>query len=172
MLTVALVMSAGIVWADYVSGPNIAFSYLFLIPVALAARYNSGYWGISLAIILPLVRFCFYFIWNEHSSFQDAALNAGIRMMVLASAALLIDRVTRQADEIRVLRGVLPVCSFCRKIRDTNEQWRSLETYLAEHSEAKLSHTCCPECGRIHYPAFVGKEDSRSQPPDPAPNPK
>ena len=51
-----------------------------------------------------------------------------------------------QEKELKVLRGMLPICSTCRKIRDDEGQWESLEMYLDTHSDAKLTHGICPEC--------------------------
>jgi hypothetical protein len=49
-------------------------------------------------------------------------------------------------DEIKVLRGVIPICSYCKKIRDDNDAWEQLEAYLDAHSEAEFSHGICPDC--------------------------
>jgi hypothetical protein len=55
-------------------------------------------------------------------------------------------------DEIKVLRGILPICMFCKKIRDDSGYWRELETYITEHSEAMFSHGLCANCAEEHYP--------------------
>ncbi len=49
-------------------------------------------------------------------------------------------------EEIRVLSGVIPICSYCHKIRNDKEIWQQLESYITEHSEALFSHGVCPEC--------------------------
>jgi hypothetical protein len=54
-------IALAITWIDYFSRPDIAFPYLFLVPVALAARYSGAFWGLAFAVLLPLgsVRFSF-----------------------------------------------------------------------------------------------------------------
>ena len=47
---------------------------------------------------------------------------------------------------IKILSGMLPMCANCKKIRDENDQWLSLETYISRYSEATFSHGLCPEC--------------------------
>lgn len=47
---------------------------------------------------------------------------------------------------IKRLQGILPICSYCKKIRDDQNYWQQVESYLGEHSEAKFSHGICPEC--------------------------
>ena len=59
--------------------------------------------------------------------------------------------------ELRVLRGVLPICSHCRKIRTEVGDWQQLELYVREHSEADFSHGFCPDCIAEHYPAIAAQ---------------
>ncbi len=49
-------------------------------------------------------------------------------------------------NEIRTLKGVIPICSYCRNIRDNDGVWSRIETYLSKNSDAKFSHGICPEC--------------------------
>ena len=62
----------------------------------------------------------------------------------------------RQAEEdVKMLSGLLPICSNCKKIRDDAGYWNILESYIQKHSDAKFSHGMCPECSDELY----GKED-------------
>lgn len=54
--------------------------------------------------------------------------------------------------EIKTLRGILPICSRCKKIRNDEGAWTQLEVYVHERTEADFSHGCCPECARDEYP--------------------
>ncbi len=54
--------------------------------------------------------------------------------------------------ENEMLRGLLPICASCKKIRDEAGKWWHVEEYVAMHSEADFSHTICPPCRRIIYP--------------------
>ncbi|MEW5743859.1 MAG: PAS domain S-box protein [Nitrospirota bacterium] len=55
---------------------------------------------------------------------------------------------------IRTLRGLLPICSSCKKIRDDRGYWNQIEAYVHEHSEAEFSHGICPECSKRLYPDY------------------
>jgi len=70
-----------------------------------------------------------------------------------------LERVLRERDaalaEVKTLRGMLPICGFCKAIRDENGEWQSMETYISKHSQAQFSHGFCPACGEKHYPEFV-----------------
>ena len=143
---------------DYLTGPFVSFPILYLVPVTLAARYNGRIWGISLAAAMPLAHFAFSLLWPVPWSVTDSVLSCAIRIAVLVTVAFLVDRVTRQALEIRVLRGLLPVCAFCKRIRTESQQWQQMEVYITEHSEARFSHTFCPECARKHYGDVVSAQ--------------
>lgn len=63
-----------------------------------------------------------------------------------------IDVQSRLLKEIQTtLNGLLPVCSFCKKIRDNHGNWNEIEVYISEHSEVRFSHSICPKCGKAHY---------------------
>jgi PAS domain S-box-containing protein len=51
-----------------------------------------------------------------------------------------------QETEIGQLRGILPICSYCKKIRNDHDYWEQLESYISNHSEALFSHGICPDC--------------------------
>ncbi len=59
--------------------------------------------------------------------------------------------------EIQILQGLLPICSHCKKIRDEQGEWRQLERFIQENSEAEFSHSLCPECAQTIYPEFIDK---------------
>jgi CheY-like chemotaxis protein len=59
--------------------------------------------------------------------------------------------------EIRTLRGFLPTCAHCKKIRDEQGTWHGLETYITEHSEAQFSHGLCPDCIPTYFPDYHPK---------------
>ncbi len=58
----------------------------------------------------------------------------------------LISQLKHALDEIKTLRGLIPICSYCKKIRDVKGYWNQLESYISEHTEAKFSHGLCDEC--------------------------
>jgi PAS domain S-box-containing protein len=55
-------------------------------------------------------------------------------------------------EEIKALRGILPLCSFCKKIRNDKGYWEQVDVYIHKHSQADISHSICPECAKEYYP--------------------
>jgi len=65
-------------------------------------------------------------------------------------------------EDTKILRGLLPTCASCKKIRDDNGHWNQIEVYIKQHSEANFSHGICPECARKFYPDVYKEEDIES----------
>lgn len=66
-----------------------------------------------------------------------------------------ITKLKKALEDIKTLTGLIPICSYCKKIRDDKGYWNQLEIYLNEHSEATLSHGICPECLKEHFSDYV-----------------
>jgi hypothetical protein len=151
-----IAMAAAILAVDFLTGPYVQVAILFVFPVALATWSQGKIWGWVVAVSLPLARLpVFYLVWRVPSSWALEFVDTAIDVVVLLGMAQIIDYVARQRREILVLEGMLPICLFCKRIRDESGGWRQLESYIAERSEAKFTHTFCPECGRVHYGDLV-----------------
>ncbi|MCP4662510.1 MAG: response regulator, partial [bacterium] len=70
---------------------------------------------------------------------------------LLAIHRRLEDLVTERMAQVKVLRGMLPICARCKRIRDDGGYWNQLEIYIDRHSEATFSHGFCPECAQEYY---------------------
>ncbi|XUW99373.1 MAG: hypothetical protein TUN42_05595 [Dehalogenimonas sp.] len=64
--------------------------------------------------------------------------------------------------QVKMLTGLLPICANCKKIRDDNGYWSSVEKYISTHSEAEFTHGICPECLEKLYPSYYGPGKKRS----------
>lgn len=58
--------------------------------------------------------------------------------------------------EIKILRGIIPICAACKRIRTDSGSWQQIEVYIRDHSEAEFSHGLCAECFRRLYPDYSG----------------
>ena len=61
-------------------------------------------------------------------------------------------------EQIQTLRGLIPICAGCKKIRDDEGYWQQVEVYLREHTQADFSHGLCPECASRLYPDIFPKK--------------
>jgi len=78
------------------------------------------------------------------------------RMRAEEEREKLIRELQTSLSEARTLKGILPICSSCKKIRDEKGNWRDVEAYIWEHSDAEFSHGICPDCMKRLYPEFHG----------------
>ena len=78
-----------------------------------------------------------------------AVLTVGFSVWAWLAATTLGRRnheLSEALQEVRSLEGLLPICSYCKKIRDERNAWQKVETYVADHSEARFTHGVCPSC--------------------------
>lgn len=64
----------------------------------------------------------------------------------------LIEELQETLAKVKMLSGLLPICANCKKIRDDKGYWNQIESYIRDHSEAKFSHSICPDCAKKLYP--------------------
>jgi DNA-binding response OmpR family regulator len=84
-----------------------------------------------------------------------ARLDVGVRVATLQRR--LADRVAEleaTVSTIRRLQGLIPICTYCKRIRSEGNDWEQLESYISEHSEAQFSHGICPTCLLAAYSAL------------------
>lgn len=63
-----------------------------------------------------------------------------------------VEQLTELLAEVKTLRGIIPICSYCKKMRNDAGYWDSVEHYIATRSEAGFTHSICPECMEKHFP--------------------
>ncbi len=63
----------------------------------------------------------------------------------------------KAVSELKILKGFIPICASCKKIRDEEGGWNQMETYISNNSEADFSHSICPDCVKTLYPDYKNK---------------
>jgi phosphoserine phosphatase RsbU/P len=93
-----------------------------------------------------------------HPGELHARVEVGRRMIEMQDKlATKIGELHQALDQIRTLRGIVPICASCKKIRDDAGYWQQLEDYVSNNTEAEFSHGICPECAKKLYPKFYKK---------------
>lgn len=147
--------------ADFVGGPSASTHALYAVPVTLAAWYSGQVASLWLALGLPAARLTLeLYVWKlATSATQDLLLSAMIRISTLTLLTLLTFRLSEHERALRrdltTLQGLLPLCSFCKSIRNERNEWEPLEPYLEARSGADFSHGVCPACAQQHYSDFL-----------------
>ena len=85
-----------------------------------------------------------------------ARVEVGIRFMELQTK--LNDRVQeleKALTQVRRLEGLLPICSYCKRIRNEQDYWERVDAYISQHANVRFSHNICPECYEKHVKSGV-----------------
>ncbi len=158
-IVIPLVVLIGLV--DYLTGYEISVSALYLAPISLAAWYGGQISGFIVSVT-GAAAWLLADIGAGHS-FSHPALplwNAAILLALFFVVAVILARFRisndRQAklvgelrealDNAKVLRGMIPICAWCKKIRDDKGYWDEVEAYFTKNSEAIFTHGMCPAC--------------------------
>jgi DNA-binding response OmpR family regulator len=89
------------------------------------------------------------FDWDE----LRARVRIGSRIVGLQQAlGVRVSELQQALGSVRTLSGLLPICAYCKRIRDDQDYWKQIEHYLSEHSNARFSHGICPDCMQKHLP--------------------
>jgi hypothetical protein len=145
----SLVLAALVLLLDYIVGPTIEFPGLFIIPVLYAAWYGGLKWGLPLSL-LPLAHIATVKAGGAPAGLYEVSLTAVVRVVALAPTAWWIASVSASqralSREVALLEGLLPICSYCKKIRDDAGHWQVLEKYIQERTAATFTHGVCETC--------------------------
>jgi hypothetical protein len=117
---------------------------------------NDGVWnedGVALKIrVTPPFWKTRWFLATMVATLLGAVAGAywlRVRQHVRAERELR-ERVAAALADIKTLRGLLPICAWCKKVRDDGGYWNRIEEYVSEHTQAEFSHGICPECRAKH----------------------
>jgi len=156
-LTVVSLMSA-VTLLDVLTGDEAAVSSLFLLPVALASWSAGKTAGLFVSVACAgLVLGVDLRSGHQYTYAFISLWNAAIVLSFFVVVASLVTNRRRLEEEqeaklqkavasVKTLRGLVPVCAWCKKIRDDRGYWNEVEAYVAAHSEADFTHGICPDC--------------------------
>jgi PAS domain S-box-containing protein len=92
-----------------------------------------------------------WLLWNSTADLTHAVIYAVARDITDRKQAehereSLLQELQTAVAEVRTLRAILPMCSYCNRIRDDDDQWQSVDAYIVKHTNTKFSHGICPAC--------------------------
>lgn len=95
--------------------------------------------------------------------FEDAEVSHRVKTHVELKLArerqtALIQQLQQALEEVKQLRGIIPICAHCKNVRNDNGYWMQVEHYISEHSDAEFSHGLCPVCMNKMYPHLVEED--------------
>ena len=162
--TLAITVTASILliaFIDWITGLHVHIDVFYFIPIFLASikfkRMTVYFTAFACTALLYAVSIIgghhFKGMWNE-------IWNNGVRLLSYLSIAFasvtikthldferaLSDELGIQLSEVKQLKKLLPICAYCKKIRDGNGEWQQQERYISTRTHTQFSHGACPEC--------------------------
>jgi hypothetical protein len=142
-------------WAgsSFFTGLSISVGLLLVLE-------TLGPWGLALAIPPCWLVVAYYRAYKGRLEEQRRrrreveALNTELESTVQELKAAMA--------HVKQLQGLIPICMHCKSIRDDEDSWHRLETYISEHSEATFTHSLCQQCREKHYPGVAGRDTARA----------
>lgn len=156
-------------------GEGYAFLWFYFYPITLFfifGRKEGLLWVLGSMIIIALLLFTRLSQFNYGVDLSVRFFITYLIVTVISYAlessrsyyyrALLHEKESLEVAllNVKTLKGLLPLCAHCKKVRDDQGYWNKLEAYLKKHSEAEFSHGICPECATKYYPDLVLYEEN------------
>jgi len=129
--------------ASYFSALSLAAGLLFLLR-------ETGPWGLALGVPPCWLLLSFYGAHRRRIEEQQQRIDEVEKLN--ATLEQRVGELHAALDHVKRLQGLLPICMHCKKIRDDADHWHRIESYIAEHSDARFTHSLCEECRDLHYP--------------------
>ena len=164
IICISIIILFGIGLLQTLTETRVTMAPFYLIPIMLVTLRSTRTAGLLTSIVCGVMWISmdvrapgFLFLWLD-------VWNNLLRVGVFVSSALLLARLKGDmvremklnADlqaalaEVKQLSGLLPICAWCKRIRDDEGDWQQIETYITIHSEADFTHGICPDCARKH----------------------
>lgn len=144
-----------LVWAAFRFGPRETATAMFLLSAIAIAGTLRGFG--------PFVRDTLHESLLLLQAFMGATAVLALAFAAVVAARRraedererLLQELRHALDHVKVLRGLLPICASCKRIRTPQGHWEAIETYIQERSEADFTHSICPDCTTRLYPQFI-----------------
>lgn len=168
------------------SGSGIPFMMLSILIAVTFLTKKTAIWFYFLSIVIvsiigllflkgfiePKINIATYhsYITSWIASLATFSIVIGLVILLVGNIGQLLndklsdlertnDELHRAMEEIQTLQDILPICSYCKKIRDDKGYWNQLEAYIHAHSGTKFSHSICPDCMKKQYADLRLKRD-------------
>ncbi|MFZ5798873.1 MAG: hypothetical protein ACYCYR_05775 [Desulfobulbaceae bacterium] len=158
---------------------GVAMGVPYIVAVLVALRVPGMAFAITVATLASILTIGALLYKPPVDEMWKAVVNRAIALFVIWATAMLgmqqkiteekrkkaVEEREKALAQVKILRGLLPICASCKKVRDDQGYWSQIETYIHEHSEAAFTHSLCPECVLRLYPEVqLEKELAASSP--------
>jgi hypothetical protein len=139
----------------------------YLLPIGIVALRANRSAGVVTGVLCSIVWTVLDFRYAGKISYWPEAWSVLMRAAIFVMFALALARIKYDIlkemrlnaelqaalAEVKQLSGLLPICAWCKRIRDDGGNWESVETYITVHSDADFTHGICPDCAKKYHNA-------------------
>jgi hypothetical protein len=162
LLTWVTVVITGTVFAlDVLTPLGVAVSILYVAPVLLSLWSPQQRYTLIVASASSAFTVLDIFLSPDGGIAWMAFANRALALFVIWVTAILVLRYKQQKEEAITLRGLLPMCASCKKIRDANGRWNHLEVYIETYESVEITHSMCDDCIVKWYPELNPEQTER-----------
>jgi hypothetical protein len=137
--------------ADYATGAHLSFFPFYFIPIAIVASRHGAKAAYAFAVLCSAV----WLVSDSLTGLEDTHplmryWNSVMRLGAFALVGYLVARIrtflVAAQNEVKTLRGILPICGKCKRIRNADGYWQQMESYLSDHADVRFTHGLCEDC--------------------------
>ena len=140
----------------FMAAPLREYPMAYAIPVMLAAWFSGRVASLVLAVAVPSFQFAYLAVTEVGPDVPSLLMMTVLRGAFIAVMGQWFARLSEHERRLHryvvKLEGLLPICAFCKSIRNEADAWEPLEAFISTRSDADFSHGFCPDCMRTHYP--------------------
>jgi len=153
MQSAIFIAAASITGMCYITGEGFASPYYagifsIIMSSSVFITLNIKRYAIYISILMAQ-----HFIWLMFLPYtlRDIIINIVFLIAVIALGLLIHYLIWKMINEIKKLKGLLPICSKCKNIRDDDGYWKEIESYISTRTNAEFTHGICPKCAKELY---------------------
>lgn len=158
LAALAAASGAAIFVLDLLTPMGVAIPMLYSGLVLLSLWSSHPRFAFVTAVMASALSALGTFITPQGGVVWLGLANRLMALIVIWMTAVLVFRYKRAEQATKVLHGLLPICAWCKKIRDDKGYWKQLEDYMEQHSEAHFTHGMCAECAAKFAPAPAARQ--------------
>jgi len=161
-------------YVDYVTAFEFDVFLFYALPVAITAWFVGRVAGVLTALASVAVWFCANMLWTHPYSwwfytYWNTGIQCGWILIVALTVSHIREDLERQRrlneqlaealNQVKQLSGLLPICAWCKSVRNDEGYWEEVEEYISKHTNAQFTHGICPACRMAQF--MDRKQDQR-----------
>ncbi|MDH4068939.1 MAG: hypothetical protein OEV30_00805 [Ignavibacteria bacterium] len=160
-MTVAVLLMSLVALLDYLSGSELSFSIFYIFPVLATSWFVGHRAALTMAVLSSAVWLAVDTAAGAtYSHYLIPIWNALVRLIFFVVVGVVVPHLRLEIQHshlaLKRLTELLPMCAWCRNIRDAEGAWSSLEEYIETHTGSEVTHGICPRCIDKHFPRQRG----------------